>query len=120
MLLYHITHQNSLDSILKRGIVPKYECLRRGLTCYRSRDRFVWLTDNPQYIIETQAASGWPTCILQIALTENSHCVVPALSPSPYDKGSAWITRTHEFITERVHPDQITDMWKMKNIKKRS
>lgn len=55
--LYHITPGERVDSILSNGIIPGY---KKGLNCrLPERKPYVWLTDNPNYILEKQAGETW-------------------------------------------------------------
>ena len=55
--LFHITRGDRVDSILTNGIIPSY---KKGLNCgYPERKPYVWLTDDPDYILETQAGKNW-------------------------------------------------------------
>jgi hypothetical protein len=58
---YHITKSKNLNSILIRGIVPGF-C--KGITTdfYRNDKEiknFVFLTNNPKYILENQCGKEW-------------------------------------------------------------
>ena len=47
--LFHITRGDRVDSILSNGIIPGY---KNGLNYgYPERKPYVWLTDNPDYIL---------------------------------------------------------------------
>lgn len=55
--LFHITRGDRVDSILSNGIIPGY---KNGLNYgYPERKPYVWLTDNPDYILEKQAGKTW-------------------------------------------------------------
>jgi hypothetical protein len=54
--MFHITARKNLESIKKLGIIPAYT---KGLTCYRTKHTAVWLTDNPEHILTTQAGEEW-------------------------------------------------------------
>jgi RNA:NAD 2'-phosphotransferase (TPT1/KptA family) len=54
--MFHITAEKNLSSILKKGLIPRYT---KGLTCGNDAKPVVWLTDNPQYILDVQCGTGW-------------------------------------------------------------
>ena len=57
MILYHITPKKNLENIQALGIIPGYN---KGLSTFKSeKSSFVWLTDNPNYILTTQAGHDW-------------------------------------------------------------
>ena len=53
--LYHITPRRNLESILKHGIIPAYSWGLSGI----DKQKAVYLTDNPKYILITQAGNTW-------------------------------------------------------------
>ena len=53
MKLYHITPRKNLESIVEKGLIPGYH---RGLG---KGCGVIFLTDNPKYILETQAGPNW-------------------------------------------------------------
>ena len=55
MILYHVTSERNIESILAFGLIPAY---KRGLTCGEPRD-VVWLTTDPKYIMTRQAGETW-------------------------------------------------------------
>lgn len=57
-VLFHITPRKNLESIAVLGLIPEYSS---GLSCWRPHHRLsvVWLTDNPDYILEAQAGDRW-------------------------------------------------------------
>jgi hypothetical protein len=57
-ILFHITPSDNLPSILKHGLIPKRG---KGLTTGPKKyiESKVWLTDNPEYILRTQAGETW-------------------------------------------------------------
>jgi hypothetical protein len=64
--LYHLTACNNVSSILMFGLIPNF---KKGLTVWEDDQRvrnFVWLTDNPCYILETQAGIDWEYSVLRI------------------------------------------------------
>lgn len=68
MYYYHITKPEYVFSILTQGLIPNY---KHGLTGGGPRKDIVsvWLTDNPQYIIDTQAGDSWPYRVLLVDCT---------------------------------------------------
>jgi RNA:NAD 2'-phosphotransferase (TPT1/KptA family) len=54
--MFHITAEKNLKSILEKGLIPKHS---KGLTCGDDAKPVVWLTDNPQYILDVQCGSKW-------------------------------------------------------------
>jgi len=55
-MLYHITAKKNVDSILSKGLIPNFQ---RGLSRRQDYAPCVWLTDDTDYILETQAGDLW-------------------------------------------------------------
>ena len=53
MKLYHITPKKNLESILTNGLIPGH---KRGLG---KGCNVIFLTDNPKFILNTQAGPNW-------------------------------------------------------------
>jgi hypothetical protein len=62
MVYYHITRPWYVLSILYKGLIPRY---KRGITCGK-RQPYIWLTDDPLYIVETQLVPGWKYSVLEV------------------------------------------------------
>ena len=56
MTLFHITAGHKVNRILDEGILPKCP---GGISQNREHTQWVWLTDNPKYILQTQAGQAW-------------------------------------------------------------
>lgn len=56
MILYHITPRKNLESIFSNGLIPLY---KDGLNCLDEKEPVVWLTDDPDYVLEKQAGDRW-------------------------------------------------------------
>ena len=56
MTLFHITCKSKITRILREGIQPRKS---RGISKEDSHREWVWLTDNPDYILQTQAGRAW-------------------------------------------------------------
>lgn len=69
MKLYHITKPEYVFSILTKGLIPNY---KHGMTGGGPRKDFkrIWLTDNPNYIIERQVGDSWPYKVLSVDCTD--------------------------------------------------
>lgn len=64
-VLYHVTPQAYLQSILTEGLIPGKKI---GLSKYTDQTHLVWLTDDYEYILKTQAGSKW--------IEENNPCIL--------------------------------------------
>jgi hypothetical protein len=110
MRLYHITPPENLSSILENGIFPKLiNPDFYGLTAplsYYPKSPYVWLTDDVEYIIRTQAGSDWPHVILEIEIEIEK--IIPAIYRCPKkDCCNSWHISEHEFLTSHVPADRI-------------
>lgn len=56
MTLFHITARHKVNRILEEGIHPKRP---GGISQNPEHTQWVWLTDNPEYILQTQAGQAW-------------------------------------------------------------
>ena len=66
MTLFHITAHHKVDRILNEGIHPKRP---GGISQNPAHTRWVWLTDNPTYILQTQAGAAWARQNTPVILT---------------------------------------------------
>lgn len=95
MILYHITPRKNLESIKELGIIPAYA---KGITCYTYtyKKPVVWLTDNPEYILTSQAGEDW--------IKENDPIVIKVncdgLNIKPYTSYNTNEIVNHEFYFE--------------------
>ena len=102
-VLYHITPRRHLPSIMVNGLIPGH---RRGLTVASAkRQDKVYLTNNPDYIMKTQAGDEWlrrnDVVILAVDVSEID------IKPVEYRYGATYTISDFEFTTDRVHPRHI-------------
>lgn len=95
-VLFHITPRKNLESIASLGIIPEFT---RGLTCRQPHHRFsvVWLTDNPEHILTTQAGDDW--------IRENDPVILTVdckgLDIKPYTLFSGQVSK-HEYYYDGI------------------
>lgn len=100
MKLYHITRLNNLDSILTSGILPGRS---KGLLKKNDeRSQWVWLTNDVNKIIETQAGDGWRNniAIIEVHVTN--------IKPFIYKWNNS--ESDFEFVCDIVKPEEIIDI----------
>jgi hypothetical protein len=99
MMLYHITKEENVDSILKSGLIPNF---KRGIG--RIRHNCVFLTDDVEFIIETQIgkkrSSGY--VVLTVDITGLG------VKRRTFDSRGFLEEYKHEFIShEKIDKDKI-------------
>ena len=96
-ILYHITPSNNLPSIMKNGLIPAF---KKGLYCgdAATRKPFVWLTDNPEHILSTQAGKEWIEKHSPIVLSVDCS----GINVEQYVSCITGGTATHEYYVEHT------------------
>ena len=105
--LYHLTPSDNLESIRKFGLIPKF---RRGLTgTFSKKEAVVWLTDNPRYIIETQAGSDWceKKKAIVIEVETDGLELIPHSFISPTDSSVCLFASYEHKVESQIDPNRI-------------
>lgn len=103
--LFHITPLRNLQSILKKGLMPGYT---KGLGCRLSEENRarIWLTDDPEFILQTQAGDSWIRRNSPVILSINCTSLDVISYISYYTHMSNTIN--HEFyVLTTISPDLI-------------
>jgi len=104
--MYHITPKANVDSISKKGLIPG---LRRGLTTVNSQEAksYVWLTDCPEYILETQAGEKWVEQYSPVILEIDIHGLdVKQKITNAYSDGLR-IVKHEYYVCDAIDPIRI-------------
>lgn len=71
--LFHITPQINIQSIFVQGLIPNF---RKGLTIgphIQNQKKYIWLTDDTQYILRWQAGYYWEQEHKPVILSIDTH-----------------------------------------------
>jgi hypothetical protein len=103
MKLYHLTPRVNLGSILKKGIRCAAKTGAFGLGDKQFRSCFVWLTDDPDYILRYQVGDIWAR--------KNKIQIIELCNVGNVFQMHSWATGTsmeipHEFVSTRSVPPQ--------------
>jgi hypothetical protein len=105
MKLYHLTPRDNLGSILKKGIRCAARTGSLGFGDKQFRSCFVWLTDDPDYILKHQVGDAWAK--------KNKIQIIELCNVGDVFPMHSWATgipvrAEHEFVSiKRIPPQNI-------------